>query len=222
MWEKWSFFPIFLRDYSHQHFLIRESTTCDFAHWNAFECLSAQFHLHSFTGRNACCVQAGASPLPDPGEWNLSRPWQLYRQRFLLPQAPEVCAQRGAAWNPALPAGHPQHPCESWGASAVLTPAWSSQLGLPSWAHSQRGFLLQRDLSHKHKRAEAKICLTRGRRVGKWVLLGWAKIPFSSKLWSPHQPGSSHRGCSHSMQRLFFPSLVTSLSGHGIESFPGW
>lgn len=48
MWEKWSFFPIFLRDYSHKHFLIRESPTCDFTHWNAFECLCAvslaQFH----------------------------------------------------------------------------------------------------------------------------------------------------------------------------------
>lgn len=40
----------------------------------------------------------------------------------------------------------------------------------------------------------------------KWILLSLVKkIPFSSKLRSPHQPGSSDRECSHSMQRLFFP-----------------
>lgn len=107
------------------------------------------------------------------GEWNFSKPWQLYRQGFLMGSSPmrnlwtQVCVQRGAAWNLALPAGHPHGLCECWGASAVLTPAWSSQLGRPSWAHSWKGFLLQRGHSHKHNRADAKICLTGGRRVGE-------------------------------------------------------
>lgn len=95
MWEKWLFFPIFLRYYSHKPFLIRESTACDFLYWNAFECPFAQFHWKEclpFT----ICVQAGPSPLPGLGGNETSpNPCSSIERDSSWVQAPRgLCPQR--------------------------------------------------------------------------------------------------------------------------------
>lgn len=135
--------------------------------------MHSSVHLHSFT----CAVSLEGMPafyrlckwvLPHCltwGRWNLSKPLHFHRQGLLT----------GSSSKRSLPT---EVQCEIqhyllvttqtvWKLRCISCVNTSSQLGLPSRAYHQKGFLLQRDHSHKHNRVDAKICLTGGRRVGE-------------------------------------------------------
>lgn len=189
--------------------------------------MHSSVHLHSFT----CAVSLEGMPafyrlckwvLPTAspgGDETSPNPCTSIDKDCSQAQAPRgLCPQRCSVKS-SITCWSPPRLCESWGASAVLTPALS--WACPPEPTTKKVFCCKGIIHTSITELMPKFASPEGEGWEKWILLSWVKeIPLSSKLWSPHRPEFSDRGCSHSVQRLL-SNLMVSLSGHGTQGFPG-
>lgn len=156
-------------------------------------------HLHSFTcavslegmpAFHKLCASRSCPTAWHRGEWNLSKALQLYRQRFLVAQAPRgLCSQRCSVKS-SVTCWSPPETVRMLRCISCVSPRQELSAGPALLSPQSKKFSAEKGLFTQAE-LMTKFASPEGEGWEKWVLLSWVKkILFPSKLWSSHQSGS--------------------------------